>query len=73
MTIIRPNKNEDIRRLVTLLTLGLAAVALLVVFLYMQTVTLRHDIAKKRNTLEILKEQVLISQLRLKARKKHWE
>ena len=55
MTIIRPNKNEDIRRLVTLLTLGLAAVALLVVFLYMQTVTLRHDIAKKRNTLEILK------------------
>lgn len=55
MTIIQPNKNEDIRRLTTLLTVGLIAVSLGLVFLYMQTVTLKHDLAKKRNTLEVLK------------------
>ena len=55
MTIIQPNKNEDIRRLVTLLSTGLIIVFLAVVFLYMQTVTSKHDLAKKRNTLEALK------------------
>jgi len=55
MTIIQPNKNEDIRRLITLLTIGLVTVFLAVVFLYMQTVTLKHDLAQKRNTLETLK------------------
>ncbi len=55
MTIIQPNKNEDIRRLVTLLTMGLVVVFLAVVFLYMQTVISKHDLAKKRNTLETLK------------------
>ncbi len=55
MTIIQPNKNEDIRRLVTLLTMGLVVVFLVVVFLYMQTVISKHDLAKKRNTLETLK------------------
>lgn len=55
MTIIQPNKNEDIRRLITLLTVGLVGVFLAVVFLYMQTVSLKHDLAKKHNTLETLK------------------
>lgn len=55
MTIIQPNKNEDIRRLVTLLSTGLIIVFLAVVFLYMQTVTSKHDLAKKHNTLETLK------------------
>lgn len=55
MTIIQPNKNEDIRRLITLLTIGLVAVFLAVVFLYLQTVSLKHDLAKKHNTLETLK------------------
>ncbi len=55
MTIIQPNKNEDIRRLATLLTIGLVVVFLAVVFLYMQTVISKHDLAKKRNSLETLK------------------
>ncbi|MBI2506794.1 MAG: hypothetical protein HYY99_01825 [Candidatus Colwellbacteria bacterium] len=55
MTIIRPNRNEDIRRLITLLSTGLIIVFLTGVFLYMQTVSLKHDLAKKRNTLENLK------------------
>ncbi len=55
MTIIQPNKNEDIRRLITLLTVGLVGVFLAIVFLYMQTVSLKHDLAKKHNTLETLK------------------
>ncbi|MEX2033487.1 MAG: hypothetical protein WD889_02940 [Candidatus Colwellbacteria bacterium] len=55
MTIIQPNKNEDIRRLVTLLSTGLVIVLLAVVFLYMQTVTSKHELAKKRNALETLK------------------
>jgi len=55
MTIIQPNKNEDIRRLVTLLSIGLVVVFLAVVFLYMQTVISKHDLAKKRNSLETLK------------------
>jgi len=55
MTIIQPNKNEDIRRLATLLTIGLVVVFLAVVFLYMQTVISKHDLGKKRNSLETLK------------------
>lgn len=55
MTIIQPNKNEDIRRLVTLLSTGLIIVFLAVVFLYMQTVISKHNLAKKRNSLETLK------------------
>ncbi len=55
MTIIQPNKNEDIRRLITLLSTGLIVVVLAVVFLYMQTVTSKHDLAKKHSTLETLK------------------
>lgn len=55
MTIIQPNKNEDIRRLVTLLSTGLIIVLLAVVFLYMQTVISKHDLAKKHNALEALK------------------
>ncbi len=55
MTIIQPNKNEDIRRLVTLLSAGLIIVLLAVVFLYMQTVISKHDLAKKHNALEALK------------------
>ena len=55
MTIIQPNKNEDIRQLITLLTIGLVAVCLAVVFLYMQTVSLEHNLARKHNTLETLK------------------
>ncbi len=55
MTIIQPNKNEDIRRLTTFLTVGLVTVILGIVFLYMQTVSLKHDLAKKRDTLEALK------------------
>ncbi len=55
MTIIQPNKNEDIRKLVTFLTVGLVAVFLAVVFLYMQTVSLKHELAQKRDTLETLK------------------
>lgn len=55
MTIIQPNRNQDLRRLITLLTTGLVALFLIVVFLYMQTVILKHDLTKKRNALEGLK------------------
>ncbi len=55
MTIIQPNKNQDIRRLITFLSTGLIIVFLAGVLLYMQTVTLKHDLAKKQNTLENFK------------------
>ena|SRR3989344_2898399 len=55
MTIIQPNKNQDIRRLITLLTTGLVVVVLALVLFYMQTVILKHDLVKKHNTLETLK------------------
>src|SRR3989344_8854669 len=55
MTIIQPNKNEEIRRLITLLSTGLIFVFLGGVLLYMQTVSLKHDLAKKHDTLETIK------------------
>ena len=55
MTIIQPNKNQDIRRLITILTTGLIVVVLAWVLFYMQTVILKHDLAKKHNILETLK------------------
>lgn len=55
MTIVRPNKNQDIQRLITLLGVFLIATFLIGVFVYLNTVSLKHDLSKKRQSLERLK------------------
>lgn len=55
MTIIQPNKNRDIMRL--LVTLGSISVGLAMagVFVYLQTVNAKHDLARIKEELEIIK------------------
>lgn len=57
MTIIQPNRYEDMKRLVTFLGVALIGVLLVMVVLYIQTVDLRHDLDRKRNALEEIKVQ----------------
>lgn len=52
MTIIQPNKHKDIKRLVTSLGVFLVGSILVLVFVYLQTVDLEHDLAKSRTQLE---------------------
>lgn len=57
MTIIQPNRHQDIRRLIALFSSLILLVFLSGVFIYLQTVTLRHDLSKNSKELENLKVQ----------------
>jgi len=57
MTIIQPNKNKDIKRLAISLSVFLVGIILMWVFVYIQTVSLRHDITEEKNRLEEMKVQ----------------
>ena len=52
MTIIQPNRYKDIKRLAVSLGVFLVEIILLWVFVYLQTVSLKHDIAKTIERLE---------------------
>ena len=55
MTIIRPNKYKDIKRLVVSLGVFLVGTILVWVFVYLQTVNLSHDLASAKVRLEEVK------------------
>ncbi len=57
MTIIQPNKNKDFIKLT--ITLGLISVLVIVygIFIYLQTVSLRHDLEVNKSNLEKLRLQ----------------
>ena len=55
MTIIRPNKYKDIKRLVISLGVFLVGTILVWVFVYLQTVNLSHDLTKAKHRLEEVK------------------
>ena len=55
MTIIQPNKHQDIKRLAVSLGAVLVVLVLMWMFVYMQTVNLRHDLANAKNHLEEIK------------------
>jgi cell division protein FtsB len=55
MTIVQPNRNQDIKRLIAVLSSFLVAYFLMSVFIYLQTVNLKHDLAKQRKALDDLK------------------
>lgn len=55
MTIIRPNAYQEVKKLIAILSAILVGVLLFGVFLYLQTVNLRHDIADAHNSLEDMK------------------
>ena len=55
MTIIRPNKYKDIKRLCISLGVFLVGIILVWVFVYLQTVNLRHDLASAKQRLEEIK------------------
>jgi len=57
MTIIQPNKNKDVKRLAISLGLFLVCIIGVWVFVYIQTVNLRHDLADAKNSLEEMKVQ----------------
>jgi len=52
MTIIQPNKYKDIRKLVLVLGTVLIGTLLMAVFVYLQTVSLKHDLAETKEYLE---------------------
>ena len=55
MTIIKPNRYRDIKKLAVTLGVFLVGMILLWVFVYLQTVSLRHDIAKAEDRIESAK------------------
>jgi len=55
MTIIQPNKYKDVKRLIFSLGAFVLGITLLWVFVYLQTVSLRHDIVSTREGLELAK------------------
>lgn len=55
MTIIRPNAYKEIKKLVALLSVVLVGTLLLGVFIYLQTVSMKHDIANAQDNLDELK------------------
>lgn len=52
MTIIQPNKYKDLKRLVISLGVFLVGIILIWVFVYLQTVNLRHDLVNTKQHLE---------------------
>ena len=55
MTIIRPNQNQDLKRLAIILRSVFIAVFLIGVFVYVNKVTLKHDVAKTQTNIERMK------------------
>ena len=55
MTIIQPNKYRNLKRLVISLGVFLVGTILVWVFVYLQTVSLSHDLAKAKVRLEEVK------------------
>ncbi len=55
MTIIQPNKYRDIRRLILALGSILIATFTIVVFDYIETVNLRHELSNRNESLEEMK------------------
>ena len=55
MTIIQPNKYKDVKKLMMSLGVFMFGVIVLWVFVYLQTVSLRHDLVKTREHLENMK------------------
>jgi len=55
MTIIQPNKHKDIKRLTVSLSIFLVGTILMWMFVYLQTVNLKHDLANAKNHLEEMK------------------
>ncbi len=55
MTIIQPNKYKDLKRLVISLGVFMVGIILIWVFVYIQTVDLRHDLVKVKQNLEEVK------------------
>lgn len=55
MTIIQPNKYRDIRRLILALGSILVATFTIVVFDYIETVNLRHELSNRNESLEEMK------------------
>ena len=55
MTIIQPNRHKDVKRLVVSLGMFLVATILMWMFVYLQTVSLKHDLASTKNSLEEMK------------------
>jgi cell division protein FtsL len=52
MTIIQPNKYKDIKRLMFSMGVFIVGIILVWVFVYLQTVNLRHDTASAKKSLE---------------------
>ncbi|HEY4498095.1 MAG TPA: hypothetical protein VJA63_00445 [Candidatus Paceibacterota bacterium] len=55
MTIVQPNKYRDIRRLILALGSILVATFTIVVFDYIETVNLRHELSNRNESLEEMK------------------
>ena len=55
MTIIQPNKHKDIKKLSTSLGILLVGVVSMWVFVYLETVNLKHDMANAKNRLDNIK------------------
>jgi cell division protein FtsB len=57
MTIIQPNKYQNIKRLTIILSSILIGVVVFGVFLYLQTVNAKHDLTKMKQELENMRVQ----------------
>ncbi|MBI2011030.1 MAG: hypothetical protein HYS89_02255 [Candidatus Colwellbacteria bacterium] len=57
MTIIQPNKYQDVRRLALILGSVTIATIAVVVFSYIETVNLRHELSRGNESLEEMKVQ----------------
>jgi len=55
MTIVQPNKDNDIRKCSIHAILGISAMIVVVLVSYLSLVGLRHDLAKHRDGIERLK------------------
>ncbi len=55
MTIIQPSKYKELKKLIIILSFVLAIVLLVVVFIYLQTVSAEHALVDKKEVLENLK------------------
>jgi len=55
MTIIQPNKYKDVKKLTISLSMFLVGTILMWMFVYLQTVNVRHDLASSKERLEEMK------------------
>ena len=55
MTIIQPNKNKELKRLVIILSVVLISTFAMNVFVYLETVNAKHDLSRVRDEVEKLK------------------